>query len=260
MCHPPNANSPADTASSSPRGPKPSGAPCASSAPGTAPGVSSQPSRDDEDHRQDLHAGDGGLHAAAGARADVVDGRQREDRADGHHACAGVAERHERTGVAREHRRNRGDDAAVHAPEHRPAPEEPEGGRVDLAEEDVDAAGLRVRRRQLGADERAEQRQPACQEPREHDAARRGHQRGDLRRLNEDRGADDGADDERRRVRQPDDAREAVQSGLSGNIIVRHMWAVGLLSLPRPSLGCLKCLPMMSWNGSIETLAFGSNA
>src|SRR5262245_33765315 len=50
-----------------------------------------------------------------------------------------------------------------------------------------------------------------------------------------------------------------IYSGESGRAMVRHMWALGLLSKPRPSFGCLKWRPMMSMNGSIETLAFGSN-
>ena len=49
-------------------------------------------------------------------------------------------------------------------------------------------------------------------------------------------------------------------SGVSGLAIVRHMCATGLLSLPRPSFGCLKWRPMMSMNGSIDTTAFGSKA
>ncbi len=52
----------------------------------------------------------------------------------------------------------------------------------------------------------------------------------------------------------------ATYSGLSGNIIVRHMCAVPLLSFPSPSFGCLNWRPMMSMNGSIDTFAFGSNA
>jgi hypothetical protein len=42
------------------------------------------------------------------------------------------------------------------------------------------------------------------------------------------------------------------QSGLLGSINVRHMCAVGLASLPSPSLGWRKWRPMMSVNGSID--------
>lgn len=49
-------------------------------------------------------------------------------------------------------------------------------------------------------------------------------------------------------------------SGLSGSAIVRHIWATGLLSLPRPSLGCLKCFAMISRNGSMVTTTPGSKA
>ena len=45
-----------------------------------------------------------------------------------------------------------------------------------------------------------------------------------------------------------------------GHMMVRHMWADGLLSQPRPSFGCLKLRPMMSSNWSRLTLAFGSKA
>ena len=61
----------------------------------------------------------------------------------------------------------------MHRPEHRPAPEEAERRRIDLLEEHVDAAGPRKRRRQLGADQRADQRQHAGDRPRQH------HRRGD---------------------------------------------------------------------------------
>src|SRR6266571_3926829 len=47
--------------------------------------------------------------------------------------------------------------------------------------------------------------------------------------------------------------------GESGLAMVRHMWATGLLSFPRPSFGCLKCRTMISTNGSMVTTAFGSN-
>ena len=50
----------------------------------------------------------------------------------------------------------------------------------------------------------------------------------------------------------------APYSRRRGFIIVRHMWAVGLLSNPRPSFGCRKWRPMMSTNGSIVGLASGS--
>src|SRR6478735_525855 len=44
-----------------------------------------------------------------------------------------------------------------------------------------------------------------------------------------------------------------------GHKIVRHICAEGLLSRPRPSLGCLKLRPMMSTKSSRLTLALGSN-
>jgi hypothetical protein len=44
-----------------------------------------------------------------------------------------------------------------------------------------------------------------------------------------------------------------------GHSIVRHICADGLLSRPSPSLGCLKCRPMISVKSSRSTLALGSN-
>ncbi len=43
-------------------------------------------------------------------------------------------------------------------------------------------------------------------------------------------------------------------SGASGFTIVRHIWAVGLLSFPSPSFGCLKCRPMISVNFAASTM------
>jgi hypothetical protein len=51
-----------------------------------------------------------------------------------------------------------------------------------------------------------------------------------------------------------------VQSELRGQIIVRHIWATGELSNPRPSFGCLKCLPTMSSKSSMSTTMCGSKA
>ena len=44
-----------------------------------------------------------------------------------------------------------------------------------------------------------------------------------------------------------------------GQLIVRHMWADGESSKPRPSFGCLKLRPMTSVNSSSSTLSVGSN-
>ena len=43
-----------------------------------------------------------------------------------------------------------------------------------------------------------------------------------------------------------------------GQIIVRHIWATGLPSKPRPSFGCLKLRPMMSSKSSSSTWTLGS--
>src|SRR5262249_35843673 len=44
-----------------------------------------------------------------------------------------------------------------------------------------------------------------------------------------------------------------------GHMMVRHMWAAGLASKPRPSLGCLKFRPTTSVNSSSCTCTLGSN-
>jgi len=51
-----------------------------------------------------------------------------------------------------------------------------------------------------------------------------------------------------------------VQRELRGQIIVRHIWATGELSNPRPSFGCLKCRPTMSSKSSMSTTMCGSKA
>ena len=73
----------------------------------------------------------------------------------------------------------------------------PTAGEKRLAQKDVHAAGVRIRRRQLGGDQRAEQREDAGREPDREDAAHRRDRAGDDGRLHEDRRADDDADDER---------------------------------------------------------------
>ncbi len=54
-------------------------------------------------------------------------------------------------------------------------------------------------------------------------------------------------------------AESDLQRGASGFAIVRHICAVGLLSFPRPSFGCLKWRPMISENFAGSTMWFGSN-
>ena len=44
-----------------------------------------------------------------------------------------------------------------------------------------------------------------------------------------------------------------VYSALAGRRIVRHIWAAGELSLPRPSSGCLKWRPIISSKSSMTT-------
>src|SRR5215467_12573419 len=63
---------------------------------------------------------------------------------------------------------------------------------------------MRKRRGQLRGDERAEQRESAGDDPNDVDALDRRHRAGDDRRLHENRGADDDADDERRGVKTRD--------------------------------------------------------
>ena len=206
MCQPPNAKSPATSARRKPRGSMLAGAAPASAA-CRPPNSSDQRGRRS---RAILVMVSAGLHRAAGPHADVVDRREHDDAGDGDEADAEIAQRHDRRRVAAEHHRDGGDDAGVHAPEHRPAPEEPGGRRKHLAEEDVDAAGARVGGRQLGADARAEPGQRAGDDPDQQHAAEGRHRAADLGRLHEDRRADDGADDHRGGLGQADRARELV--------------------------------------------------
>ena len=99
-----------------------------------------------------LAGGEQGLQAAALADADVVDRREHEDDADRDDADAGDRRAARSSRVAREHHRDRRDDAGVHAPEHRPAPEktEPAG--------ESSRAGRRRRRRCAGRPRRARRR------------------------------------------------------------------------------------------------------
>ena len=125
--------------------------------------------RNTEDHDQDddgeLHDREKGLERAALSHAQVVHRGQHHDRRNRRDTHAAVAERHEMADVACEHRGDRGDDPAVHAPEHRPRPEVTHRWRVRLPQEDVHASAARVRRRELGGDERADQRQRAGGRP-----------------------------------------------------------------------------------------------
>jgi hypothetical protein len=72
-------------------------------------------------------------------------------------------------GVTRENDGDDRDDAGMHAPEHRPSPQESGERRKRVAEKNVEAAGLRKDRRQFRAHEGAEQRQCAARRPHEHD-------------------------------------------------------------------------------------------
>ncbi len=68
------------------------------------------------------------------------------------------------------------------------------------------------------------------------------------------------ADDVRRREVAADVVGHAgTYRKLVGQIIVRHMWATGLPSKPRPSFGCFQLRPMISVNSSGSTRRFGSN-
>src|SRR5262249_43602405 len=50
----------------------------------------------------------------------------------------------------------------------------------------------------------------------------------------------------------------AAYSGASGITMLRHMWLTGVLSLPRPSFGCLKWRLITSVNSSMSTCTLGS--
>jgi hypothetical protein len=200
MCQPPNANSPAPTAGADRqqeierrhRGAGMHGLDHV----GGAHRVEVEAEHHDDHDREHLDERESRLDSAAKLHAAVVDCREREDRRHRHQPRAGGVELHEVADVAREHRGNGRQDAAVHGPEHRPAPDEAERRRVNLLEVDVDAAGAREGRRQFGADQRADQRQQAGDRPGQHHQHRIGHERRQLRCLHEDRRADDRADDQ----------------------------------------------------------------
>src|SRR5665811_1954633 len=78
--------------------------------------------------------------------------------------------------------------------EHGPAPEESEGGREGLLEEDVDPAGARKGGGELGADQRAAEGEDAGGDPDGEHAGDGGDVAVDLRGLDEDCSADDDAD------------------------------------------------------------------
>ena len=168
------------------------------------------PEQDREQHgdRGELRDRQCRLHGGAGPHSSVIDRREAENAADGRQANAEIAHRRDRRDVARKHHRDRRDDSRVHAPEHRPAPEEPGGGREDLAKKDVDATGSRKRGRQLRADAGAEPRERTRDDPHEQHAAECRNRAAHLRWLHEDRRADNRPDDHRGGLRQPDSTSE----------------------------------------------------
>ena len=64
---------------------------------------------------------------------------------------------------------------------------------------------------------------------------------------------------ERKKLIAEVESNKAEQNRV-GQLIVRHMWAEGLSSKPRPSFGWRKWRPTMSVNSSSSTCTFGSNA
>ena len=183
----------------------------------------------------DLRDGDDGLEQAALAHAEVVDAGEGEDAGDGDGANAGIAERDEVRDVAGEDDAGGGDDAGVGAPEHGPAPQEAEGGREGLLEEDVDAAGARECGGELGADERAEEGEDAGGDPDGEDAGDGGDVAVDFRGLDEDGGADDDADHHGGGVEESDgtvgrgrqDGSECIMSAMADKKIIAVMGATG---------------------------------
>ncbi len=175
-----------------------------------------QPESGDDDRRdgQDLADGEPRLHRAAERHAEIVHGREQQHGADCHGFEPRVAERHEVGDVAGEHHRDGGDDPGVHAPEHRPAPQETERGRIRLAQEHVNTAAQGKRRSELRADQGARQRQHAGEGPHQHDARHRAHLAGDHRGLHENRRADDRPHDHRRGADGADGAPQ-VTHGVS---------------------------------------------
>ena len=104
---------------------------------------------------------------------------------------------------------DRGDGAGEDDGERRPAVEETPEGSPRLAQEDVDAAGARKHRTQLGVAERPRERQRAAGEPGDEDPSRRRQLARQHRRDEEDPGPDDAAERDRRRVPGAEPAGEA---------------------------------------------------
>ena len=86
MCQPPNANSPAATASE--KFVSVTGGNAVDGADGGASPLSAQPRTMIAIDGEHLHHGKRRLHAAAELDADVIDGRQHQDGADGHQRAA----------------------------------------------------------------------------------------------------------------------------------------------------------------------------
>ena len=112
----------------------------------------------------------------------------------------------------------------VDAPEVGPAPHEGHARGERLAQEHVDAAGVREGRGQLGADQGADEGEDAGQRPGDEDAGDGRHFAGDLGGLHEDRRPDDRPDDHGRGLRQADGAgqlrcaEEAEGGGMTGRV------------------------------------------
>ena len=158
--------------------------------------------------RQHLRPSERRLENASLAHTPVVDPGEEKDRAHRHGAGSEVSEGNEVPRVAGKDHGDGRDDTGVHGPEHCPAPEKAQGRRVRFPKEDIDAPRGGKGRCQLGAHQRAEEREATGNSPYQEDPRHGRHLPRDLGGLHEDRRPDDRAHDHGGGVVEADHAIE----------------------------------------------------
>ncbi len=149
------------------------------------------------------------VRSRAGADADRVHGRQRNERKRRRGANTERPERDERSiEIARKENRDRGQRPAVDDEQQRDAVEESDDRMVGALKIRVLTADLRVTRRQLGPDERADQRDHPAERPHDQNEYRIADEARDIRRVGENPNADDATGHDHDRVEQPELAAE----------------------------------------------------
>ena len=192
----------------------------------------------ERDDRADPEHGQEVLHPGALAQADVVDGGQHQDGERGRHLAARQrpgprAHRHrqqdvvhreegrEAAQVLAEGDRDRGDAARHDDQEGGPPEEEAPEAAIGLPEVEVDAAGAREHRPELGVGEGAGQGEEPGQRPHHEDHPLVGQDPGDVGGGDEDAGADHRADGEEGGVPAAEAAQEALRAQLLARVRAR---------------------------------------